>query len=175
MELCVVNSTKLLSLNPKIHLFVPRNTVSLTLKNPFLQFSKNIHKRPLNSSLNEFPSFSRQIQPLVSSPRTSSLVKASSAASGVETEKLPADINVIETPEPNSRVRFWCLFMPFLSIFTVILMLFLSLTYWIYVGKVERRSSAQSRRGLLQKGPKGAYEASKGNSHPKFSSFSSAE
>ncbi|XWS11268.1 hypothetical protein CRYUN_Cryun38cG0069500 [Craigia yunnanensis] len=44
------------------------------------------------------------LQPPVSFPRNSFLIKAS-AAFGVGTDKLPADIKVIETEEPNSRVR----------------------------------------------------------------------
>ncbi|XVF77346.1 hypothetical protein PTKIN_Ptkin14bG0035500 [Pterospermum kingtungense] len=105
MELCVINSTKLLNLNPKTHLFVPQSTVSPSLKNPILQFNRKV---PLNSPLKEMCPCSRQIQllqPPPSSPRNSSFIKASSSASGVETEKLPADIIVIETQEPNSRVR----------------------------------------------------------------------
>ncbi|KAK6229779.1 hypothetical protein SCA6_018730 [Theobroma cacao] len=110
MELCV-NSPKLLNLNPKTNLFVPKSTISLYRKNPILQFSNKIQKGPLNRPLKLLSSLSRQIQflqPPVSSPRDSPLIKASgasSAAVGVETEKLPADIKVTETQEPNSRVR----------------------------------------------------------------------
>ncbi|XVE80445.1 hypothetical protein DITRI_Ditri14bG0140100 [Diplodiscus trichospermus] len=110
MELCVY-STKLLYLNQKTHLFVPKSTISLSFKNPILQFNREIQKRPLNYPLKKLSSFSRQIQllqPPLSSPRNSSLLKASassSPASGVETEKLPADIKVTEAQEPNSRVR----------------------------------------------------------------------
>ncbi|XVF03776.1 hypothetical protein REPUB_Repub05bG0022300 [Reevesia pubescens] len=104
MELCI-NSTKLLNLNQKTHLYVPKNTVSLSLKNPILQFNKKFQKKPLNYPLKQLSSVSRQIQLL--QPK-SSIIKASaasSAASGVETDKLPADIKVTETQEPNSRVR----------------------------------------------------------------------
>ncbi|XP_007020702.2 PREDICTED: trigger factor-like protein TIG, Chloroplastic [Theobroma cacao] len=110
MELCV-NSPKLLNLNPKTNLFVPKSTISLYHKNPILQFSNKIQKGPLNRPLKLLSSLSRQIQflqPPVSSPRDSPLTKASAASSaavGVETEKLPADIKVTETQEPNSRVR----------------------------------------------------------------------
>ncbi|XWS51817.1 hypothetical protein CRYUN_Cryun11dG0015100 [Craigia yunnanensis] len=110
MEFCV-NSTKLLNLNKKTQLFVPNSTISLSFKNPILQFNSKIQKRPLNNPLKQLSSFSRQIQllqPPLSSPRNSSPIKASAASSaafGVETDKLPADKKVTETQEPNSRVR----------------------------------------------------------------------
>ncbi|OMP04326.1 hypothetical protein COLO4_09733 [Corchorus olitorius] len=108
MELCL-NSTKLLNLHQKTHLFVPQNTVSLSFNHQILPFTNKLQRVPSNYPLS---SFSRQVQflqpPVTSSPRRSSLIKASaasSAAADVEMEKLPADIKVTESPEPNSRVR----------------------------------------------------------------------
>ncbi|KAG8502795.1 hypothetical protein CXB51_000553 [Gossypium anomalum] len=105
MEVCV-NSTKLLNLNENTRLFVPRNSISHSLKNPILQFNSNVQKRPLNYPLNQRSCFSRQVRSL--QRPISSRIKAapaSSATSGSETDKLPADIMVTETQEPNSRVR----------------------------------------------------------------------
>ncbi|MBA0792251.1 hypothetical protein Gohar_016767 [Gossypium harknessii] len=105
MEVCV-NSTKLLNLNQNTRLFVPGNSISHSFKNPILQFNNNVQKRPLNYPLNQRSCFSRQIRSL--QRPISSQIKASpasSATSGAETDKLPADIMVTETQEPNSRVR----------------------------------------------------------------------
>ncbi|OMO83607.1 hypothetical protein CCACVL1_11331 [Corchorus capsularis] len=111
MELCL-NSTKLLNLHQKTHLFVPQNTVSVSFKHQILPFTNKLQRVPSNYPLKQLSSFSRQVQflqpPVPSSPRRSSLIKASAASSataGVEMEKLPADIKVTESPEPNSRVR----------------------------------------------------------------------
>ncbi|XP_022716840.1 trigger factor-like protein TIG, Chloroplastic [Durio zibethinus] len=104
MELCV-NSTKPLNLNQKPHLFAPKATIPLSLKNPILQFNYKIQKRPLYYPLKQLSSFSRQIQFLKPPLSLIKASAASSAAFGVETDKLPADIKVTEIQEPNSRVR----------------------------------------------------------------------
>ncbi|GMI63781.1 hypothetical protein like AT5G55220 [Hibiscus trionum] len=94
-----VNSIKLHNLNQKTHLFVPQNTISPSFKNPILQFNTKVQRKPLTS-------FSRQIQS--QQWPASSLIKASAApskTSKAETDKLPADVKVTETQEPNSRVR----------------------------------------------------------------------
>nr|AKM76840.1 trigger factor type chaperone family protein [Monsonia marlothii] len=100
MELCSTSST-VPNLNPSR----PRRSllpkISLSLANPFLQFNK----RPFNA-LTLSSSSSRQIhlhRPAF--PRSSSRVSASPVAEGTELDKLPADLAIVETPEPNSRLR----------------------------------------------------------------------
>ncbi|KAJ0102264.1 hypothetical protein Patl1_04123 [Pistacia atlantica] len=97
MELCITTSSKK---------FLPvgraYGSVFVPLKNSTLHFKNQ--KTSLTSL--KFSSFSRQIQPQFhrNSCRVSALA-GSSVALGTEMDKLPADIQVTETEEPNSRVR----------------------------------------------------------------------
>ncbi|XP_031286528.1 trigger factor-like protein TIG, Chloroplastic [Pistacia vera] len=97
MELCITtSSTKLLPVGRAY------GSVYVPLKNSTLHFKNQ--KTSLTSL--KFSSFSRQIQPQFH--RNSCRVSASAASSvalGTEMDKLPADIQVTETEEPNSRVR----------------------------------------------------------------------
>ncbi|XP_039072270.1 trigger factor-like protein TIG, Chloroplastic [Hibiscus syriacus] len=94
-----VNSIKLHNFNQKTHFFVPKSTIYLSFKNPIFQFNTKLQREPLTSFARQIQSHQRPI---------SSLVKASSAPSKTsksETDKLPADVKVTESQEPNSRVR----------------------------------------------------------------------
>nr|AKM76838.1 trigger factor type chaperone family protein [Hypseocharis bilobata] len=103
MEFCSTSST-VPNLNPSRPLRSLLPSISASLSNPFLQF-KN---RPFNALT--LSSFSRQI-PLLGPtfPRYSKHITASAATSSVaqstEIDRLPADIKVTETKEPNSRLR----------------------------------------------------------------------
>ncbi|GLT83603.1 hypothetical protein SLE2022_018810 [Rubroshorea leprosula] len=104
MELCV-NFPKILNLNQKTHLFFQGSSFPDSIRNPTLQFKIKNQKNPLNFP-QRLSSFSRQIQFLQppSFPSGSRLL-AASMASEVVTNRLPADIEVTETQEPNSRVK----------------------------------------------------------------------
>lgn len=106
MELCV-NFPKILKLNQKTHLFFQGNSFPDSIRNPTIQFIKiKNQKNPLNFP-QRLSSLSRQIQFL--QPPTfpsGSRLLAASMASEVVTNQFPADIEVTETQEPNSRVRF---------------------------------------------------------------------
>ncbi|KAG2681948.1 hypothetical protein I3760_11G167000 [Carya illinoinensis] len=113
MDLWVSSSTRFMNENPSqpSHTFL-RATSAHSLRNPVFQFK---HKHRPFSSL-KLPSPSRQIhllQPhpfprnpghfaISASPSSSS---SSSVALGNEKDRLPADIEVKETEEPNCRVR----------------------------------------------------------------------
>nr|AKM76839.1 trigger factor type chaperone family protein [Monsonia emarginata] len=101
MELCSTSST-VLNLNPSrpLRSLLPKTSVSLA--NPFLQFNK----RPFNALTLSSSSSSRQIHlHRPSFPRSSGRVSASPVAESTELEELPADLAIVETPEPNSRLR----------------------------------------------------------------------
>ncbi|KAL5735841.1 hypothetical protein ACOSQ2_030629 [Xanthoceras sorbifolium] len=110
MELCITttSSSKVLSLsNPlvKNSIFAPLKSSNFHLRNP----------SSFNSLKLSPPSFSRQIHlHLLQQPplhrhtwrvSASSASSSSSTALGLDKDRLPADIRVIETEEPNSRVR----------------------------------------------------------------------
>ncbi|KAL9233676.1 hypothetical protein vseg_008640 [Gypsophila vaccaria] len=80
-------------------------TLSSLKKPPSFHFNKT-HLNSLSKPLN-FSPLSRQISHLhYSFPRTPTQLHAStSSTADVEKDKLPADIHVVETLEPNSRVR----------------------------------------------------------------------
>nr|AKM76842.1 trigger factor type chaperone family protein [Pelargonium australe] len=106
MELCSSTST-LPNFNPSrslLLLLLPITSSSPSNTNPFLHFTN----RPFNALT--LSSSSRQIHLIrPASPRNSTRTGASKTSSPVtetqELEKLPADITVTETPEPNSRLR----------------------------------------------------------------------
>lgn len=103
MELCITTSSTT---------FLPLNrayaSVLIPLKKSTLQFKNQ--KATLTSL--KFSSFSRLIQPQFHrNPYCVSASAASSVAVGPEMDKLPADIKVTETEEPNSRVGFFCYFL----------------------------------------------------------------
>jgi trigger factor len=110
MELCISSSTKLLNKNPcrPPHALICSTSAS-SLRNPVLQFKH----RPIGSLKLLSPSrLIHHLQPLpfprnpcqfaVSASSSSS--SSSSVALGNEKDRLPADIEVKETEEPNSRV-----------------------------------------------------------------------
>nr|AKM76847.1 trigger factor type chaperone family protein [Pelargonium exstipulatum] len=104
MELCSSTST-LPNFNPsRSLLLLPITSSSPSITNPFLHFTN----RPFNALT--LSSSSRQIHLIrPASPLNSTRTAASKTSSPVtetrELEKLPADITVTETPEPNSRLR----------------------------------------------------------------------
>ncbi|XP_059441079.1 trigger factor-like protein TIG, Chloroplastic [Corylus avellana] len=112
MELCISSSTKLLNKNPcrPPHALICSTSAS-SLRNPVLQFNH----RPIGSLKLLSPSrLIHHLQPLpfprnpcqfVASASSSSSSSSSSVALGNEKDRLPADIEVKETEEPNSRVR----------------------------------------------------------------------
>ncbi|KAA8527013.1 hypothetical protein F0562_008758 [Nyssa sinensis] len=103
MELCSCSTTTLTFLQFKTSLLSPISSISLS--NPLIQPSNkknrlfNSHK-PLSSSRQ----FSFLQAPCPRSP-TRFVVSASTAALDAVKDQLPADIEVKETQEPNSRVR----------------------------------------------------------------------
>lgn len=103
MELCITNSTRILNLNSLSRTELP---ISVSLKNSTLQ-SKNQNY----FNYQKLSSFSRQIHFHLQQPqfhRSPVRVFASSSSSvalGPEKDWLPADIEVTESPEPNSTVR----------------------------------------------------------------------
>lgn len=109
MELCISSSTKLLNKNPcrPPHALICSTSAS-SLRNPVLQFKH----RPIGSLKLLSPCrLIHHLQPLPF-PRNpcqfaasaSSSSSSSSVALGNEKDRLPADIEVKETEEPNSRV-----------------------------------------------------------------------
>nr|AKM76845.1 trigger factor type chaperone family protein [Pelargonium dichondrifolium] len=105
MELCSSTST-LPNFNPSrsLLLLLPITSSSPSITNPFLHFTN----KPFNALT--LSSSSRQIHLIrPASPLNSTRTAASKTSSPVtetrELEKLPADITVTETPEPNSRLR----------------------------------------------------------------------
>ncbi|KAJ4725175.1 Trigger factor [Melia azedarach] len=103
MELCITSSTKILNLNP-----INRTEVlfSVSPKNSALQFKNQIYfnSDKLSSSSRQFHFHLQQTQ-IHRSPFRVSASASSSVALGPEKDRLPADIEVTETEEPNSRVR----------------------------------------------------------------------
>lgn len=103
MELCITNSTRILNLNSVNRTGLP---LSVSLKNSTVEF---MNQNYFNSQ--KLSSFSRQIHFYLHQPqfhRSPVRVFASSSSSvalGPEKDRLPADIEVTESPEPNSTVR----------------------------------------------------------------------
>ena len=118
MELCITNSTRILNLNSLNRTGLP---LSVSLKNSTVQF---MNQNYFNSQ--KLSSFSRQIHLYLHQPqfhRSPVRIFASSSSSvalGPEKDRLPADIEVTESPEPNSTVSspppFSLSFCPFLFI-----------------------------------------------------------
>lgn len=88
------------------------SSVSL-LKGHGLKPIRIIPQFPLTQSSRQFP------HPTVTIPTRFLALAAPATADNAVIEKLPADIQVTETPEPNSRVSFlfFFLFLPFLGFF----------------------------------------------------------
>lgn len=103
MELCITNSTRILNLNSLNRTGLP---LSVSLKNSTVEF---MNQNYFNSQ--KLSSFSRQIHFYLHQPqfhRSPVRIFASSSSSvalGPEKDRLPADIEVTESPEPNSTVR----------------------------------------------------------------------
>ncbi|KAH9652068.1 trigger factor-like protein TIG [Citrus sinensis] len=103
MELCITNSTRILNLNSLNRTGLP---LSVSLKNSTVEF---MNQNYFNSQ--KLSSFSRQIHLYLHQPqfhRSPVRIFASSSSSvalGPEKDRLPADIEVTESPEPNSTVR----------------------------------------------------------------------
>nr|AKM76843.1 trigger factor type chaperone family protein [Pelargonium citronellum] len=101
MELCSTSSTL-----PNFNLSRPphRSPISTSYTNPFLHFTNTptFNALSLSSSSRQFhlicPAFPRNFSRTKPSPTSSPV------ADGTELEKLPADISVTETQEPNSRL-----------------------------------------------------------------------
>ncbi|KAF2285710.1 hypothetical protein GH714_007317 [Hevea brasiliensis] len=106
MELCI-RSRALLNWSQQAPQFLGKSSLSATLKTQFLQFN---NKKKNYFNFLKLPSFSRQAHcpaiPKCSRKSTASAASSSSyVAVGPEKDRLPADINVTETVEPNSRLR----------------------------------------------------------------------
>ncbi|OAY55645.2 trigger factor-like protein TIG, Chloroplastic [Manihot esculenta] len=104
MELCI-RSRALLNWNQQAPQFLGKSSLSANLKTQFLQFNKK-KSNPL--SLHKLPSFSRRTHhsafPKCARKSTAS-ASSSSVAVGPEKDRLPADIGITETVEPNSRLK----------------------------------------------------------------------
>ncbi|EEF31176.1 trigger factor-like protein TIG, Chloroplastic [Ricinus communis] len=104
MELCI-RSRLLLNWNQKqnLQLLGKRPLFSVTLRTQFLEFKNNKNL----VCIQKVPSISRQThrQAFVVCARKSAAASDSSVAVGPEKDKLPADIKVIESQEPNSTLR----------------------------------------------------------------------
>lgn len=121
MELCITNSTRILNLNSLNRTGLP---LSVSLKNSTVEF---MNQNYFNSQ--KLSSFSRQIHLYLHQPqfhRSPVRIFASSSSSvalGPEKDRLPADIEVTESPEPNSTVSSpppsLCLFVHFCLQFLV--------------------------------------------------------
>ncbi|XP_012070917.1 trigger factor-like protein TIG, Chloroplastic isoform X2 [Jatropha curcas] len=105
MELCI-RSRAILNWNQQIPQFLGKFSVSATLNNQFLQVNKNKSKNPFNS-YKLTPLWRQSHCPAFPQCARKSAASSSSSSVAVESEKdrLPADIRVTETVEPNSRLR----------------------------------------------------------------------
>ncbi|KAK4341875.1 hypothetical protein RND71_037691 [Anisodus tanguticus] len=95
---------------PSILSFLSNPSQSINTKAHFFQPNDNflLKQKTINSSSRQFSSFLQQKQLSLHQLSSTRFVAAAAAATGVVDtveDKLPADIHVTETQEPNSRVR----------------------------------------------------------------------
>lgn len=127
MELWSRSLRTLLHFNPSPPRISLPSSSSLSFQNSFL------HSKPKTSISLKHSSSTRQIQLLHRQNSRRLVVSASSSvALGTEKDRLPADLNVTETEEPNSRVRS-CISFLWNPLYSLWLQIHISLTAYFCV------------------------------------------
>nr|AKM76833.1 trigger factor type chaperone family protein [Erodium trifolium] len=101
MELCSTTSSTLPNLSPSRTLRSLLPATSVSLSNPFLRFNK----RPFNALTLSSSSHQTHLHRPAFPTRASASAASPPLSDDLELERLPADIAVTETQEPNSSLR----------------------------------------------------------------------